>query len=104
MDDVQDLARRTGEEVANWRDTLNNHTKTLNGMSDKIELFQERVDKSFDQVDERFDKLEGEMRDGFAEVERKFELLRKGQEQITNLLTKHLGEPDEETRMDGADE
>ncbi|HEX6353679.1 hypothetical protein [Actinophytocola sp.] len=63
-----------------------------------------KVDKHFDKVDKRFDKLEGEMRDGFSEVEKKFELLHRGQEQITELLTRHLGEPDEETRSGGADE
>lgn len=32
MNDVEDLARRTGEAVADWRTTLNQHTKTLNAI------------------------------------------------------------------------
>jgi uncharacterized coiled-coil DUF342 family protein len=104
MDDVHDLASRTGQEVAEWRTTLNNHTKTLNAMSDQL-------NGRFDKVDERFDKLEAEMRDGFAKadknfakVEEKFKLLHEGQDRITKLLTRHLGEPDDGTHAGGADD
>jgi chromosome segregation ATPase len=111
MDNVEDLAGRTGQEVAEWRATLNNHNETLNGMGDKIDLFQERVDKRFtevdkrftevdkrfDKLDDRFDKLEAEMRNGFS-------TLGVGMAQITALLTTHLGTPDEETPAGGADE
>ena len=38
-----------------------------------------------------------------AKVDEKFEILHKGQKQITELLTRHLGEPDEETRAGGAE-
>lgn len=57
------------------------------------------------------ESVRAEVRDGFAkadenftEVERKFATLRQGQEQITDLLTRHLGEPDEEASAGGADE
>jgi oligoendopeptidase F len=86
VDEVQDLARCTGEEVANWRQTLDGHTKLLNAIR------KDHVDQS-----KRLDKLEAEMRNGFGE-------LAKGQELITGLLTRHLNEPDEETRAGGADE
>jgi hypothetical protein len=97
VDEVEGLARGTDREVADWRETLNNHTQTLNAMGEKIDLFQERVD-------DRLDKFEAKVDEGFAKVEKKFKLLHQGQEQITQLLTSHLGEPDEETRAGGADE
>jgi hypothetical protein len=67
------------EDVADWRDALNGHAKTLNAMRKDL-------------VDVRT-----EMRDGFGK-------LAKGQELITDLLTRHLSEPCEETRADDADE
>jgi hypothetical protein len=101
MDGVEDLARGTGQEVADWRGTVNGHTKTLNAMSEKIDLFQKRID-------ERLDKAETEVRKEFADVRSEmrkgFGKLAKGQELITDLLTKHLDAPDEETRAGGADE
>lgn len=97
VDDVHDLARGTDQEVSGWRGVLNNHTQALNAMGEKIDLFQKRVDARFDEVDDRFDKLE-------AKVDDKFELLRQGQEKITGLLTRHLGETDEETHTGHADE
>jgi esterase/lipase len=111
MDDVHNLASGTDREVAEWRTTLNNHSNMLNGMS-------EQIDERFTKVDKRFDKVEAEMRDGFAKVdqnfakvdqnfakvETKFKLLQQGQDRITKLLTRHLGEPDEETRAGDADE
>jgi hypothetical protein len=78
MDEVHDLASRTGQEVADWRPTLKNHTKTLNAMNEKIDLFQTRVDG-------RFDKLESEMREGFTKTALGFA-------QINALLTTHLRE------------
>lgn len=100
MDDVQDLARRTGEEVADWRDTLNGHTKTLNALrkdqvdqGKRLARVEKEVHAGFDQTNENF-----------TEVEKKFDLLFQGQDRITKLLTRHLGGPDEETRASGADE
>lgn len=111
MDDVHDLASRTGQEVADWRTTLNNHTNTLNAMSDQINGRFNKVDDRFDKVDKRIDKLEAEVRDGFAKadknfakVEEKFKLLHEGQDRITKLLTRHLGEPDDGTHAGGADD
>lgn len=90
MDDVEKLARGTGQEVADWRATLNNHTKLLNAMGEKIDLFQK-------QVNGRFEKVETEMRDGFT-------LLHRGQDQITQLLTRALGETDDGMTAGGADD
>jgi uncharacterized phage infection (PIP) family protein YhgE len=94
MDDVQKLASVTGQEVAEWRTTLHNHTKTLNAVNAKIDRFEERVDEHFTKVDERFtrvderfDKVETEMRDGFG-------MLAEGQQRITDLLTQHIEECD----------
>jgi uncharacterized coiled-coil DUF342 family protein len=79
VDDVQ-------EEVAAWRATLNGHTQTLNAMREDL-----------DKHGKKLDKVEKEMHAGFAK-------LAKGQELITDLLTRHLGEPDEESGVGGADE
>lgn len=111
MDDVQDLAGRTGQEVADWRATLNNHTDTLNAMSDKIDHFRQalraemldgfaKVNENFVKVNENFAKVD----ENFAKVEEKFALLHEGQNQITKLLNRHFGEPDEEPRAGGTGE
>lgn len=97
MDNVEDLAGRTGQEVAEWRATLNNHVELLNGMNDKIDLFQDRVDDRFAKLDERFDKLEAKVDKGFTEIG-------LGMGQITALLNIHLGEPGTETSAGGAGE
>jgi predicted nucleic acid-binding Zn-ribbon protein len=101
MDNVENLAGRTGQEVAEWRATLNNHNKLLNGMGDKIDLFQKRVDQRFTEVDKRFDKLESALR---AEMQKGFTEIGLGMAQITALLNIHLGEPGEETRGGSAGE
>lgn len=80
MDHVQ-------EEVADWRDALNGHAKTLNAMRKDLVDVRTEMRDGFAKVDENF-----------AKVHDKFELLRQGQEAITDLLTRRLGEPDEETR------
>ena len=92
-DRVTRLEGRVGnveEEVADWRDALNSHAKTLNAMREDL-------------VDVRT-----EMRAGFADVRSEmrdsFGKLAKGQELITDLLTRHLGEPCEETRAGDAGE
>ena len=102
--DVEGLARGTDRDVADWRTTLNNHTDLLNGMGDKIDLFQERVDKRFTRLEAKVDANFTMVDANFTKMEDKFELLRKGQDQITKLLTRHLGEPDEEMRAGDADE
>jgi SMC interacting uncharacterized protein involved in chromosome segregation len=93
MDDVQDLAGRTGQEVAGWRTTLNNHTRLLNTIKEDQADLRKKVEDGFAKVDENF-----------AEVEKKFQQLHQGQERITKLLTRHLGEPDQEPHTGGADE
>lgn len=104
VDDVHDLARGTDQEVSGWRGVLNNHTQALNAMGEKIDLFQKRVDARFDEVDDRFDEVDDRFDKLEAKVDDKFELLRQGQEKITGLLTRHLGETDEETHTGHADE
>jgi hypothetical protein len=74
------------EEVADWRDALNGHAKTLTAM--RTDLVDVRT----------------EMRDGFKKMRDDFGKLAKGQDLITDLLTRHLGEPGEATRADDADE
>ena len=94
MGDVEDLARNTDQDVADWRTTLNNHTKTINAWGE--------------QINARFDRVEAEMRSEFADVRLEmrtgFGTLAEGQAKITKLLTKHLGEPDDETPAGGASE
>jgi uncharacterized phage infection (PIP) family protein YhgE len=107
MDDVQKLASGTDQEVADWRTTLNNHTNTLNALRDdqvdqgkKLARVEKEMQAGFRQMNENFAKVDA----NFTEVEKKFALLERGQDQITKLLTRHLGEPGEETRTGGADE
>lgn len=101
MDDVEGLARGTDREVADWRTTLNNHTKTINAWGQQLNARFDQVEAEmrgkFAKVDERFDQVEAEMRDGFGK-------LAKGQKLITQLLNKHLGKPDDETQAGGAGE
>jgi hypothetical protein len=85
VDDVEHLARGTGKEVSEWRTTLNNHMKTLNAIREN-QIDQGKKLASFE---EHFGEFE-------ARVDKKFALLHRGQEQITDLLTRHLGEPNEE--------
>ena len=80
MDDVEPLARGTGQEVGGWRAVLNGHTYVLDGMSDRLNQFRRSVD-------ERFDKLETTMTDRFAQVDANFQTLKAGMDHITNLLT-----------------
>jgi polyhydroxyalkanoate synthesis regulator phasin len=105
VDDIQDLARQTGEEMAGWRTTLNNHTKLLNAIRDDV------VDQGKVLADQgkKLARVEKEMHAGFAriddnftEVEKKFAVLYRGQDQITRLLTRALGEPDDGTTAGGA--
>jgi hypothetical protein len=114
MGDVEDFSRGTDREVADWRTTLNNHTKLLNTIRDDVVDQGKKVDKletemrdgfakvdaNFARVDANFAKVDA----NFAKVEDKFQLLFRGQEEITQLLTRHLGEPDDKTRESGADE
>jgi hypothetical protein len=107
VDDVQDLARRTGEEVADWRDTLNGHTKTINAIRDdqvdqgkKLARVEKEMHAGFAEMNENFAKVD----ENFAKVQKKFDLLHQGQDRITKLLTRHLDAPDEETRAGDTDE
>jgi hypothetical protein len=119
VDDVHDLARRTGEEVATWRATLNNHGNMINALGDHIDARFDRVEAEMragfanvrSEVRAEVANVRSEMRDGFAmanenfaKIEGKFTLLHQGQEQIAELLTRHLGEPDERTRAGDAGE
>lgn len=59
-----------------------------------------KVDANFAKVDANFAKVDA----NFAKVEDQFRQVRRGQEAITDLLTRHLGEPGEELRASDADE
>jgi hypothetical protein len=88
------------ERVDGWQTTLDNHTQTLNAIrDDHVDQGKklDSLDKKLDNQGKRLDRLEAEMRDGFGK-------LAKGQELITGLLTRKLGEPDEETHAGDADE
>lgn len=107
MDDVHRLASDTGQEVATWRTTLNNHTKMIKAIRDdqvdhgkKLARVEKEMHAGFARVDENFAKVD----ENFAKVEKKFELLRRGQEQIAELLTRHLDEPADDTHEGGAEE
>ena len=93
MDNVEDLAGRTGQEVAEWRATLNNHTELLNAIRD------DHVDQGKELV-----KLKVELADVRSEMRKGFGKLAKGQELITDLLTRHLGDADKEPPAGGAGE
>jgi septation ring formation regulator EzrA len=119
MDDVQKLASGTDQEVAGWRTTLNNHTTTLNALrADQVEQGKRltrvekemyagfhqinenfaKVDEHFTTADENFAKIDDHFTtvdENFATVEKKFAVLERGQDQITKLLTRHLGGPGE---------
>jgi hypothetical protein len=53
----------------------------------------------FAKVDANFAKVDA----NFAKVEDQFRQVRRGQEAITDLLTRHLGEPGEEMQASDAD-
>ena len=128
MADVRFLATKADREVSDVQITLRGYTGTLNAIRDdqveqgkrlarvekkvdtlgkKVDSVEQRVggvEQKIDNVEQRIggveqkvDNVEKEMRHGFA-------LLGQGQERITELLTRHLGEPDEETSAGGADE
>ena len=90
-----------------WQTTLDNHTGLLNAIrADHLKQRETLADHG-----ERLERLEKEtrdgfkeMRDGFKEMRNRFGKLAKGQELITDLLTRHLPEPGEETHAGGADE
>jgi DNA repair ATPase RecN len=95
MDDVEYLARKTSEEVAEWRGTLSRHTDVVNAASERIDNLRREVNERFDKVDQRFDKVETEMREGFTEMREGFTTLALGQAQITALLNIAIGEDEE---------
>lgn len=76
MDDVERLVRANGGAVAGWQTTLNGHTKLLNAIWDDVVNQRREMRDGFAKVDANF-----------ARVEDKFELLRRGQDQILSLLT-----------------
>ena len=77
-----------------WQTTLNNHTKLLNAIR-KDHLDQRAIladhGTRLTRVEAGLADVRSEMRDGFGK-------LAKGQELITDLLTKQLDESDEATR------
>jgi hypothetical protein len=111
MAEVRFLATKAESEVSDMQTVFRGHTGVLNAIrqdqvkqgmelaSVKAEVKNVRAEMhtGFAQVDEEFADVRSEMRKGFGELAR-------GQELITNLLTRHLGEPDEETRAGDAGE
>jgi hypothetical protein len=100
MVEVRHMAGRTDREVSDLHVTLKGHTGVLNAIR------EDQVDqgKKLALVENRMGNLERAVHDGFtkvdenfAKVEEKFDVLHQGQEQITRLLNRRLGELDEET-------
>ena len=97
MAEVQFMTGRTDREVSDLQAVLNGHTGVLNAIRE-------------DQRDQgkRLARVEAEMRSGFADVRAEmrtgFDTLARGQDQITELLTRHLDEPNDEAQVDGAGE
>lgn len=101
MDNVEGLAGRTGQEAAGWRTTLDNHTKMINAWGEQLNARFDRVDARLGQLEAKVDR---EMADVRFDMRKGFGKLASGQELITQLLNRHLGEPSEETPAGGADE
>lgn len=118
MAEVRFMAGRTDREVSDLQAVLNGHTGVLNAIRDDQRDQGRQFAKFEAETRREFADVRAEMRDGFAKVdanfakvdanfakvEEKFALLSKGQEAITRLLTKHLGDPDDETPAGGAGE
>ncbi|HEV2781758.1 MAG TPA: hypothetical protein VGX25_20425 [Actinophytocola sp.] len=97
MDDVQNLAEGTDQEVSGWRGVLMRHTDVLNGMSESLDRFRRsiderfaKVDERFAKVDERFDRLEAKVDDGFTKIN-------LSHAEIIARLNVAIGRPDDET-------
>ncbi|TDV52379.1 hypothetical protein [Actinophytocola oryzae] len=114
MREVRYMAGRTDREVSDLQVTLKGHNGVLNAIREdqvdqgkKLDLVERRlgklemkVDENFAKVDENFAKVD----ENFAKVEAKFDVLYQGQEKITQLLNRHLGEPDDDIHGGGGGE
>lgn len=114
MAEVRYVATKADKDVADFKTVLVGHTGVINAIrDDQVEQGKQlarvekemhagfaRMDANFAKVDENFAKVD----ENFAKVEDKFAQLREGQEQITDLLTRRLGGPDEEVPAGGASE
>jgi hypothetical protein len=90
MNDIEPLARGTGQEVAGWRGVLKNHTEVLNKFRDdlvdqraRLIRLENKVDSGFARMDEGFRQAN----ENFATIEAKFGMVKAGMDHITNLLT-----------------
>lgn len=114
MAEVRFMATKAESEVSDMQTVFRGHTGVLNAIrndqvkqgmelaSVKTEVKNVRAEMhdGFAKVDANFAKVD----ENFTKVEAKFELLRDGQDRITELLTRHLDEPAEEKHAGGADE
>lgn len=105
--EVRYLATKAEREVSDMQTVFRGHTGVLNAIRDD----QVKQGAELASVKAEVKNVKAEMHEGFAKVdenfakvENKFVQLQQGQEQITDLLTRHLGEPAEETRAGDASE
>jgi chromosome segregation ATPase len=99
VDQGKELAK-VKVEVKSVRAEMHNGFIRIDEKFAKVDENFAWVDENFAKVDENFARVD----ENFAKVERKFELLHRGQDRITDLLTRHLGEWTDETRAGGTDE
>lgn len=98
---------RLEKRVDDWQTVLNGHTNTLNAIrEDVVDQGKRLVKVEAEVTDLRSDvtNLRSDVTDLRSEMRNGFGKLAKGQELITDLLTRHLGEPDEEPRAGGTGE
>ncbi len=100
MAEVRYVTSKADKDVADFKTVLIGHTGVINAIRDdqvehgkRLARLEAEVRSGFANVDANFAKVDT----NFGKIEEKFELLSKGQEAITQLLSRHLGEPDEET-------
>ena len=74
-------------------DVLDGKVGSLDGKVGSLEEKVDNLDGRVGTLEEKVDSGFAEMREGFAQVETKFTVLKAGQERITELLTTHLGAP-----------
>jgi hypothetical protein len=107
MAEVRFLAAKAESDAADCKSVLHGQTGVLNAIrkdqvaqAEKIAVMDAKIDDGFARVDtemrDGFARVDTEMRDGFARVDaearKNYAMLAHGQERITELLTRQLGE------------
>jgi hypothetical protein len=100
MAEVRYVATKADKDVADFKTVLVGHTGVINAIRDD----QVEHGKQLARVEKEMHAGFARMDENFAKVEDKFAQLREGQEQITDLLTRRLGGPDEEMPAGGTSE